>query len=173
VGSEPAGLLASGSFSSRRLPASSDAVAVVARVVAGHSGGGRAGITPASRSLTQRKLGKNFRDLILRCREAEGYAVVSLIFVRSTLECGDNVTALGGRWNRDDALRLMLATSSRGHRPPPSQSGGSIATALQSFAKSAGTRASIIVCAGCGAHFVRSTLECGDNVTALGGWWNR
>lgn len=31
----------------------------VARVVAGHSGGGRAGITPASRSLTQRKLGKN------------------------------------------------------------------------------------------------------------------
>src|SRR3954469_611545 len=33
---------------------------VVARVVAGHSGGGRAGITPASRSLTQRKLGKNF-----------------------------------------------------------------------------------------------------------------
>jgi hypothetical protein len=32
---------------------------IVVRVVAGHSGGGRAGITPASRSLTQRKLGKN------------------------------------------------------------------------------------------------------------------
>jgi len=24
-------------------------------------------------------------------------------FVRSTLECGGKATALGGRWNRDDA----------------------------------------------------------------------
>jgi hypothetical protein len=32
-------------------------------------------------------------------------------FVRSTLECGGKATALGGRWNRDDSPRAMLATS--------------------------------------------------------------
>jgi len=74
VASETAGLLASGSSSSRRLPTlfrsegrkqkaevfslltsafcllPFERSGVVARVVSGHSGGGRAGIAPASRS---------------------------------------------------------------------------------------------------------------------------
>jgi len=55
-------------------------------------------------------------------------------------KCGGKATALGGRWNRDDTQRVMLATAFAIHRPPPSQSGGSIATALQSFAKYAASR---------------------------------
>src|SRR5947208_16527867 len=58
--SETAGLLASGSFFAHRLPTFS-AVASLARVVAGHSGGGRAGIAPASRSPNQSRLRKNVR----------------------------------------------------------------------------------------------------------------
>ena len=64
-------------------------------------------------------------------------------FVRSTLECGGKATALGGRWKRDDSQRVMLAPSAGSVTPPPSQSGGSVATALQSFAKCAASRASI------------------------------
>jgi hypothetical protein len=66
------------------------------------------------------------------------------------------VTALGGRWNRDDAQGVMLATGEvprarikireESAFPPPSQSGGSAATALQSFAKSA-LRCARIKCA--------------------------
>src|SRR6185295_3658590 len=67
-------------------------------------------------------------------------------FVRSTLECGGKATALGGRWNRDGPHRVMLATFAMMPVPPPSQSGGSVATALQSFAKCAVGRASIKRC---------------------------
>src|SRR4051794_22222169 len=63
---------------------------------------------------------------------------------REALECARRrAAALGGRWNRDDSQRLMLAQRSAPHIPPPSQSGGSVATALQSFAKCAACRASI------------------------------
>src|SRR5712672_1548728 len=40
------------------------------------------------------------------------------------------------------SVRCLLGPSD-GRRPPPSQSGGSVATALQSFAKYAATRASM------------------------------
>jgi len=105
------------------------------------------------RARTRRRSHPTWRDSRWRCRgrsvrrPRRGSGSSASVSCEALWSAVAGATALGGRRNRDGTQRVMLAPSSRCHRPPPSQSGGSVATALQSFAKCAVSRARTI-----GAH---------------------